>query len=193
MTEKKPTAPPYSGPLADPIRLHVPVIAHVLGVEHPAVQEAMVKENWRIVDEIIRKLDLLLDHHELDQDNPHKWEMLVFRIARQFIPGFRLMTAAPAGAPLEWGPFELAGLYIEVEALTKQGMSAMDACRLLLRADDGAWRYPRCRSVRTLYRRYQQSKRSAYVRLMTETKDDQIRQMWRDVITEPVSESVTDT
>ena len=185
--------PSFVGDLAEPIWCDRPAIACVFDESHPAVAEACDKEYRRVTEEAVRKLDLLVDHYKVERGNPYQWQILAFRMAKQFIPGFRISARPSVGAPLDWGPIELAGLYLEVEALTKQGMSAMDACRVLLRAQDGSWRYPRCRSVKTIYRRYQQSKKSAYVLLMTETKDDLLRQLWRESVAETISESATDS
>jgi hypothetical protein len=187
------TYPAFTGDLAEPLWFVKPAIMQVYEDDHPAVKEAMHSENLRMTKEVLRKLDLLIDHYKVERSNPYLWQMVVFRMAKQFIPGFQITARPVVGAPLDWGPVELAGLFLEVEALTKQGMSAMDACRTLLRAQDGSWRYPRCRSAKTIYRRYQQSKKSAYVRLMTEPESDLVRQLFRESVIESLSESATDS
>lgn len=184
---------PFEGDLAEPLWCDRPTIANVLEEDHPAVREAFHRETLRVTNDAVRKLELLVDHYQVERGNPYQWQILAFRMARQFIPGFQITARPVVGAPLDWGPVELAGLFLEVEALTKQGMSAMDACRTLLRAQDGSWRYPRCRSAKTIYRRYQQSKKSAYVRLMTEPENDLVRQLFRESVIESLSESATDS
>ncbi len=181
--------PPFPGDLTEPIRSRPPAVVQLLDDDHPAVQEAMNSEAKRVAEEIRRKFDLLLTYYQVRKDSPDQWQELAFFLARQFIPGFRILPPVASGAPLDWGPLELADLYIEIEALTKQGMTAMDACRFLLRAQDGTWRYPRCRSAKTLYRRYQQSKNSAFVLAMTNQKDESVRQVFRESITETLNES----
>ena len=183
----------FSGDLAVPIRTQVPSFTYVLDESHPAVQEARAKETNRVCREVWRKMDLLMDHYGVDKEGSDKWEYLVYKMAKQFVPGFRITSSSKVGAPLDWGPLELLNLYIEVESLIKnKQMTAMDACRILMRTPEGEWRYPRCRDEKTLYRRYQQSKQSKFVRSLSEEPDHVSGRILRESILETISESNLD-
>lgn len=151
----------YSGALATPVLYgDPPLAAQVLGVEHPDVEPLILEETVRVTNELLGKLPLLLDHFGISRSTPDMWQKLAFRMARAHVPGFQTVSPKKSGAPQDWGPLELAALHLEVQILTKRGMTAMDACRALLRLKDGAWRFPRSRDAKTLYRRYQEAKKS---------------------------------
>lgn len=179
----------YQGPLAIPVAMpKAPAAVHILGPDNPDVQAAIRIESDRITKELLGKLPLLLDHFAISRDASDCWYELAYRLARAHVPGFQTVAPSKVGAPQEWGELELTALHIEVEILTKQGMTAMDACRALVRLPDGSWRFPRSRDAKTLYRRYQQAKKLAIVIALRNTKCPEIKQIIEESITETVAE-----
>lgn len=107
-------------------------------------------------EKIDRRLELLLQTLNIP-NGPEQWKMLATRLAEEFVPGFRVIHQP--GAPQRWTLSALASLRSEVDEIAAGGCTAMEACRRLLRNSDGSMRYRGCNSVRTLYRRYQESKK----------------------------------
>lgn len=197
MAESKPNKPLYDGPLGTPVQMEVPAVAQILGLDHPDVKEALHKEIERATYEILDKLPMLLDHYSIPRESKDRWLQLSYRLARVHVPGMQTTQRKRAGAPKDWGPVELAALNVEVNLLVKQGVTAMDACRALLQLPDGSWRFPRARDAKTLYRRYQDSKRIPLVVAMRKIEDPAIRRIIEESIAETAaegrSESVADT
>ena len=103
------------------------------------------------------RVQLLLDTFCIPRDSKDRWRRLAVALAEEFVPGFRIVNRA--GAPRLWSPVALLRLYHEVDHIVESdGVSAMEACRRLLKNPDGTWRYTRCRTASALYRRYQDSK-----------------------------------
>ena len=121
---------PYSGPLAAPVVFcEAPLAAQILGVDHPDVAPLLQAETERVTQAVLDKLPLLLDHFGIPCEASDKWLQLSYKLARAHVSGFQTVAPKKSGAPQEWGELELAALHIEVGILTKQGMTAMDACR----------------------------------------------------------------
>lgn len=129
--------------------------AHV--VQFPS---RVTREGVKVADHTARveeRLQLLLDVFGIPRHSESRWRDLAVSLAKEFVPGFRVVNQS--GAPRLWSPDALMALRIEVETMAREsGIKAMEACRRLLKNPDGTWRYPRCRSARSLYRRYQESK-----------------------------------
>jgi hypothetical protein len=103
------------------------------------------------------RLHLLLDTFRIPRDSKDRWRRLAIAMAEEFVPGFRIVNRS--GAPRLWSPVALLRLRFEVDHIVESdGVTAMEACRQLLKNPDGTWRYTRCRTARTLYRRYQEAK-----------------------------------
>lgn len=165
---EKNNSPAYSGALDTPVVFaDPPLAAQVLGADHPDVEPAILEESGRVTQELLGKLPLLLDHFGVSRSAPDKWLQLSYRLARAHVPGFQTVSPKKSGAPQDWGPLELSALYLEVQILTKRGMTAMDACRALVRLKDGTWRFPRSRDAKTLYRRYQEARKSLSTTMAT--------------------------
>lgn len=181
--------PQYPGVLGQPVVIQgPPEAAEFLGADHPDIKAAKDAEALRAAQELTAKLPLLLDHFGIDRNRPDHWKQLAFRLARAHVPGMQVVNAPKAGAPQTWGPVELAALYIEVERLTKQGATAMDACRVLMRLPEGVWRFPRSRDAKTLYRRYQESKNSSVVGALQLTANfPDLHQIFQETIIEAVA------
>lgn len=101
------------------------------------VEPLILEETVRVSNELLGKLPLLLDHFGIPRSAPDMWQQLAFRLARNHVPGFQTVLPKKAGTPQDWGSLELAELYLEVGILTNQGMTAMDACRALVRLAKG--------------------------------------------------------
>jgi len=180
----------YTGPLATPVVIgEPPLAAQILGPDHPDVAPLLKAETGRVSQAVMDKLPLLLDHFGIPREEPDKWLELACRLARAHVPGFRTVKPKKSGAPQEWGEIELAALHIEVEMLTKQGMTAKEACRALLRLPDGGWRFPRSRDEKTLYRRYQQAKKLSLSVLASTIKDADLRRSIQESIIETAAEA----
>lgn len=189
---KIPPKSQYSGPLTDPVVFcEAPLAAQILGVDHPDVAPLLQAETERVTQAVLDKLPLLLDHFGIPREASDKWLQLSYKLARAHVSGFQTVDPKKAGAPQEWGELELAALHIEVGILTKQGMTAMDACRALVRLPDGGWRFPRSRDAKTLYRRYQQAKKLPLSVFVSNIPDAEIKQIVQESIVETVAEDKT--
>jgi len=197
MAENKANKPLYDGALATPVPMELPAVAAILGPRHPDVVEAMRKQNQAITDEIMAKFPMLFDHYKIPMESENSWAYLAFRLARTHVPGMQTVTRRRSGAPKDWGPVELTALNFEVGLLIKQGISTMEACRALLQLPDGTWRFPRVREAKTLYRRYQDSKRVPLVAAINKCEDPRVRQVFELVIAKMTADdqeaSITDT
>ncbi len=183
---------PYSGTLAEPVAFsEAPLAAQILGVDHPDVAPLLRAETERVTQAVLDKLPLLLDHFGIPREASDKWLQLSYKLARAHVSGFQTVAPKKSGAPQEWGELELAALHIEVEILTKQGMTAMGACRALVRLPDGGWRFPRSRDAKTLYRRYQQAKKLPLSVFVSNIPDTGIKQIVQESIVETVAEDKT--
>jgi hypothetical protein len=159
--------PTFSGALAEPIIVMPTLLGRLFGEDSPPAQAFYGNQEDEVAELLSVKMLFLLDHYRIGRDDHDKWHRLAFALARDFVPGFSFVLPQPVGAPMTWGVLELAELFLDIESRVDEGQSAMDACRALLRNSDGGWRYPRCRSVKTLYRRYQEAKASQLVIFMS--------------------------
>ena len=64
----------------------------------------------------------------------------------------------------------------------------MDACRALVRLKDGTWRFPRSRDAKTLYRRYQQAKKSLSATMATLSPSGEIQDVINAAIKQRAAE-----
>lgn len=106
---------------------------------------------------IAQKLELLMDHFEIAPQDKDAWRLLSIRLAECFVRGFQ--DGARPGAPERWGPAELASLRGRIDAIVAEGHSVIGACRILFPAQAAEQRFPRCNSVGTMRRRYNQAKK----------------------------------
>jgi hypothetical protein len=78
------------------------------------------------------KLLLLLEHYDIKQDDPARWEKLAFLIALDHVPGMKVVEYAPQrGAPLK--PHDISRARENVRIIDdiklKRGKGVMDAIR----------------------------------------------------------------
>jgi hypothetical protein len=111
----------YSGLLAEP--LPPPTIGEVFG-NRPSSQLAKL---------IAKKMRLLFAHYGIDENQPHAWMAIAFRLARQHVPGFKQRELFPkkAGRSRKWMGAAGEDLHADVWALVRNGESEAEACRIL--------------------------------------------------------------
>ncbi|MBV5337879.1 MAG: hypothetical protein J0653_08155 [Deltaproteobacteria bacterium] len=165
-----------------------PAVAQILGVDHPSVQPLIRKESERIAALVLDKLPLLLDHFDIPRDSPDCWQRLAYRLARAYVPGLQTTPASTAGAPREWGPVELAALHDEVKVLVSQGMKEKEACHVLFKLPGSYKRFPRAQSSATIYRRYQEAKKSPLVVVMKSDPESPASIMLKGLIAEVMAD-----
>ena len=114
----------YSGELAKPIT------AKKAGLL--ATDDSIRAESKRIVDAQIAKLPALFAAHGVEL---HDWIDLVFELAEEYVPGFRVVE--PAGRPTEWGDYDKAEFRLTVDHMREAnpGMKITDAIRRVQRLE----------------------------------------------------------
>lgn len=130
--------------------------------------EALKQED----DIMERKLLLLLKHYNLPADDPKSWRMLSLRLAKDYIPGFQIMTKANSGRPPIWDSDDLLDLYVAVENKKKEAKAAgrtttiENICSHLIK--EAPWKFIEKCTEKTLYHRYAASKKDPLVKLLLE-------------------------
>ena len=95
----------------------------------PAHSNSLPAWRW----EYDQKLPLLLDHFGIPREDPNRWQMLSLCLAIAHVPGFQVKAGRKSGRPREIPLKEEAERYARFCALRKQGHSARNAARLLIK------------------------------------------------------------
>jgi hypothetical protein len=139
--------PKFLGALAEPI--YEP-LGGVLGLDSEQ-RKARITASW------VAKLDLLLDHYEIDRSATNRWELLSIMLALDFVPGMRVeaVLRARRGRKKTWK----AGLGDDLVRAVNERLTEKPTpiSRVLddLRMSDPRWkRYPR----QTLGARFREAK-----------------------------------
>jgi hypothetical protein len=112
----------YSGPLNQPIVLPLGML---YGPTSPKRAKGILRA--RLI-----KLLLLLEHYDIKQNDPARWEKLAFLLALDHVPGMKVVEYAPQrGAPLK--PHDISWVRENVRIIDdiklKRGKGVMDAIR----------------------------------------------------------------
>jgi hypothetical protein len=116
----------YSGPLNQPIVLPLGML---YGPTSPRGAKGILRT--RLI-----KLLLLLDHYDIKQNDPARWEKLAFVLALDHVPGMKVVEYAPRrGAPLK--PRDISGARENVRLIDEinrgRGIGVRDAIRVALK------------------------------------------------------------
>ncbi len=133
-----------------------------------------MKNALKYAEESIAKLVVLLNHYKIDKENPERWFELSFALAREYIPGFKVVTDSRKTKPNKWTPLRYAALYssVEVEKKLRPKQTYGSICSYLSRNSD-PWK-----GIKNLHPRYCESKESGLIRLLTNSGvkiDEKIR------------------
>ncbi len=114
----------YTGELAKPIT------AKKVGLL--ATDDSIKAESRRIIEARVAKLPALFAAHGVE---PHDWIDLVFELAEEYVPGFRVVE--PAGRPTEWGDYDKAEFRLTVDHMREAnpGIKITDAIRRVQRLE----------------------------------------------------------
>lgn len=141
---------PYKGDLNRPIKLdRLPMGAGISTILFPKDENQIEQEKKEcseietefsryIISEICRKMELLLDHYNISEDDPQKWFMLSLYLAKDRVPGFCIEEGGQEGRPLDWNFFEDKLLLLQVADLIHsdkpgKGKTVGWACRILVK------------------------------------------------------------
>lgn len=117
----------------------------------------------------LSKMNLLLDHFYLSDDDVNCWFKLSFELAQLYVPGFQIKHRKSGGRPKKWDSTLYLALYIAVENYINQSPTksrrpnVSDACRILSR------KYPWNNLIKnkdTLRNEYQRACKSPFVLLL---------------------------
>lgn len=133
------------------------------------------------------KLGLLLEHYEIDKNDPDRWFLLSLALARNHVTGFQIKEDGSAGRRVVWNENKLVVLYFEVVQLIKSknrepqyGISW--ACAQLVKRPE--WRNFEAKTLQT---KYSEAKKSGLVRLLIDVLEnipmDTIHEATEDIIT----------
>jgi hypothetical protein len=116
----------YSGALSQPIALPVGTL---YGPTSPRGAKGILRT--RLI-----KLLLLLEHYDIKQNDPARWEKLAFVLALDHVPGMKVVEYAPRrGAPLKPRDISTARKNVRIidEINRERGKGVMDAIHIALR------------------------------------------------------------
>ncbi len=118
----------------------------------------------------LRKIELLLDEYGIARDDPERWLLLAFELARDFVPGFAIDNRKAAGRPPTWkNSLRLFYLWWDVQELRRKNnrLSVASACAALAKQPEwGKW------SKSTLRRQYEaEAEASDFVTFATKVID----------------------
>ena len=100
--------------------------------QHPMVKkcEAALEEQWR---EALERMMLLFDHYGIDDHS--NWVALAFALARDHVPGLRIMKDRP-GAKRKWTPTDAARLQLALgKIMGERNVTKTHAARILVKQD----------------------------------------------------------
>lgn len=158
--------PLYQGPLAEPY-----YIEDIIGDEKVRslrqLDDPYEQKNWERFDqEEARRFALLFEFYEIEDTND--WESLAKTLARQHVPGFRIIYGSRAGRKEKWIPKLYSCLLGTVEHVKKKSSGKLNdsaACLELSKEKyrDAPWNSPKTRlSKRTLETRLSESRDLKY-------------------------------
>jgi hypothetical protein len=137
----------YSGPLATPIDLRKLPLEGDLGA--------------LVFEEISKKIPALIDHYQIDRALPAEQILLqlVFHLARDHVPGFRISSPRKRGAKPKWTLDECRALVDAVNAhKTPKGMLKAAITKAMKRPE---WRWSReVHKVPSIETRYHEAVRT---------------------------------
>jgi hypothetical protein len=116
----------YSGALSQPIVLP---LGTLYGPTSPRGAKGILRT--RLI-----KLLLLLEHYDIKQNDPARWEKLAFVLALDHVPGMKVVEYAPRrGAPLKPRDISRARKNVRIidEINRERGKGVMDAIHIALR------------------------------------------------------------
>ncbi len=166
----------YKGGLKKPIHRDEPPIppGKVIKLLSPEIDhDAKYKEESAIfiaksflslATQNIEKLGLLLEHYNIDPNDPDRWFWLSVNLAKNHVPGFKIKTKEEKGGrPQEWDIVKYARLFLEVTILMAEkknvsGCNISRACNALLKEPE--WE---SYSRKTLQSRYAEAKTTPFV------------------------------
>jgi hypothetical protein len=142
-TEKE--RPTYKGKLARPMRpIPQPILLAAALIERAendksgkASQHPLVKQRAAALDEqsreTLERMMLLFDHYGIE--NHSNWPALAFALARDHVPGLRIMKDRP-GAKTKWTPIDGARLQIALgRIMAKRNVTMTQPARILVKQD----------------------------------------------------------
>jgi hypothetical protein len=113
----------YSGPLDQPIVLPLGML---YGPTSPRGAKGILRT--RLI-----KLLLLLEHYDIKQNDPARWEKLAFLLALDHVPGMKVVEYAPRGRGAPLKPTDISGAQQNVRIIDDiklmRGRGVMDAIR----------------------------------------------------------------
>lgn len=116
----------YSGPLNQPIVLP---LGTLYGPTSPRGVKGILRTR-------LTKLILLLEHYDIKQNDPVRWEKLAFLLALDHVPGMKVVEYAPQrGAPLKQSDISKARENVRIidEINRERKKGVMDAIHIALR------------------------------------------------------------
>lgn len=200
---KAPSKALPKGPLLEPIRPDIPpppppsLLEQVADPESVARhKQAMKAYRASIKEEILQKklakMMLLAQHYGIEKKGPDLWFVLAWKLAQDYVPGLEVKISPDKkkGAPKKWSDMRLAKLYCSVMIKAKEieergnAKSVAAACAVLSKA--GRWKG--AGSAKTLNNKFDDSKKTAMVRMLSEISKgprygDEIYQIFFDQMT----------
>lgn len=191
------------GPLLEPIRPDIPpppppsLLKQVAEPDSVARHKQAMKEyrasiKAEILQKKLAKMMLLAEHYGIKETGQDLWFVLAWELAQAFVPGLavKIQPDEKKGAPKKWSDMRLAKLYCSVMLKTKEieergnAKSVAAACAVLSKA--GRWKG--AGSAKTLNNKFDDSKKTAMVRMLSEISKnpqygDEIYQMFFDQMT----------
>ncbi len=115
-----------------------------------------------VISDQLPKLMLLMDHYDIQRDDPERWFLLSLSLARNHVPGFRVEEKNQDGRKKEWDVAKDTFLYLcIIEKIYTGKLDASKtiswACEQL--AKDSFWKNAGC-TKKTLQNRYAQAEKS---------------------------------
>ena len=168
MSSQEPRPKKQKRAYADELNDKIPSIkiqsGSVLAEKAPSIDGSHIPTAW------LSKMLLLLDHYEINRDDPEKWFALSLQLAIAHVPGFAVDQHKSPGAKAVWDETTLTRLYVEVKALVEERrksnpkFSESNACTIL--ANKEPWKsMHRKPSNETLRRRYYAAADSPLIKL----------------------------
>ncbi len=157
---RRKTRPKFSGVLKEPMVWMIlpPAGRQLFGRE--VTKERRQKADQHNIIQLMERIRALYEHYGIEDGSQNADFHLAIELARDFVPGFEILTAKRRGRgkPKKWGEIKSFELLADVAFLKRKRHSALNACRLLTQLPEYDSRY-RGELQKNLYRRYLDAKR----------------------------------
>jgi hypothetical protein len=139
--------PKFSGALAEPIYER-------FGSGVLAMPDDEEKWKARLFGRLEGKLELLLEHYQIDSEHPDRWWMLSLQLAVDFVPGMRIEPAPPSrrGRKPTWRAGGAHELFRAVQDLIVEKQCTEKEAIRQIGARDPRWRHKTPQNLGARYR-----------------------------------------